>query len=152
MANASGTSVSKDVGTLIIAGLFIIAGIVTLYDVSTYSDVDSKVFPRTVAIGLIVISSLVLLKSWLVPRTQNGFGQGDWWRRIVLVVTMLIACLLMPYLSFVPAVTVAFIGGLIAANHENWNARSIAIYGISAALVISGFYSLFRFALSVPLP
>jgi hypothetical protein len=35
----------KDIGTLIIAGLFVATGLITLNDVTGYSDTDSIVFP-----------------------------------------------------------------------------------------------------------
>lgn len=142
----------KDIGTLIVASLFIALGLLTLYDVTTYSDTDSKVFPAFVAYALIFCSVLVIVYSWLRPNLENGFGSGVWWRRLLLVAAMLAGCFLMPITGFLPATALAFVGGLIAARHEGWDMRSAAVFALSGVFIMAGFYSLFRFALGVPLP
>ena len=45
------------IGSFIASAFFIIAGIVTLYDTMSYSDIDSKVFPRAAAIVLIICAT-----------------------------------------------------------------------------------------------
>jgi len=152
MIDATPSTGKKDVGTLIVASLFIGLGLITLYDVTTYSDSDSVVFPSFVAYALIFCSVLVILYSWLRPNPHNGFGSGDWWRRLLLVATMLGACLVMPLAGFLPATAIAFVGGLIAARHEGWDRKSGFVFALSGVFIMAGFYSLFRFALGVPLP
>jgi hypothetical protein len=66
---------------LLIASLFIGLGLVTLYDVTTYSDTDSVVFPDLCCLCADLLSVLVILYSWLRPSRDNGFGSGDWWRQ-----------------------------------------------------------------------
>ena len=139
-------------GSLIVSAFFIIAGIVTLYDTFSYSDIDSKVFPRASAIVLILCASISLIMGFLRAPRHEGFGRGIWWRRVLLVVTMLLTCIAMPYLGFLFAGMIAFAGGLIAAMHDRWSAKTLLLYWGSGALIMIGFYSLFRYALSVPLP
>ena len=124
-------------GTVIIALILIAVGVVTLFDTAGYTDIDSVVFPRAAAIMLIVTSTLVVFVALLRGDDAPGFGTGLWWRRLVLVGAMVLAVLLMPWVSFLPAVAVAFVGALLAAMHERWQPRLAA---------------LFRFALQVPLP
>jgi len=143
---------TSNIGSLIVSALFIIAGIVTLYDTFSYSDIDSKVFPRAAAIVLIICASISLIMGLLRAPRHEGFGRGIWWRRVLLVVTMLLTCIAMPYLGFLFAGMIAFAGGLIAAMHDHWSARTMLLYWGSGALIMIGFYSLFRYALSVPLP
>lgn len=152
MIDQAMTPGKKDVGTLAVASLFIGLGLVTLYDVTTYSDSDSVVFPSFVAYALIFCSVLVIIRSWLWPNPDNGFGTGDWWRRLLLVVSMLAACLVMPFSGFLPATLIAFAGGLVAARHEGWDARSALVFAASGVFIMAGFYALARFALGVPLP
>lgn len=152
MIETSSRRGSKDVGTLLVASLFIALGLITLHDVTTYSDRDSVVFPSFVAYALIFCSVLVIIYSWLRPNLDNGFGDGDWWRRLLLVATMLAGCFVMPFTGFLPATAIAFAGGLIAARHEGWDARSALVFASSGVFIMAGFYSLFRFALGVPLP
>lgn len=142
----------KDIGTLLIAAVFVGLGLITLYDVTGYSDSDSIVFPTFVAYALIFCSILVIIYSWLKPNPENGFGSGDWWRRLLLVASMIAACLMMPYAGFLPATTVAFAGSLIAARHEGWDVRNGIVFALSGAMIMGAFYALFRFALGVPLP
>lgn len=146
------SAVQGRTGSLIITVFFLIAGIVTLYDTTGYSDSDSKVFPQTVAVALIVFTSILLVTQFLRPTDSEGFGAGVWWRRVLLVVTMLLACLAMPYLGFLPAGAIAFAGGLMAAMHERWSLKTVLLYWGSGAVIMVAFYALFKFALQVPLP
>ncbi len=140
------------IGSLIISALFVLVGIVTLYDTTGYSDRDSKVFPQTVAIILIVTSGASLVTGFLRPDTQGGFGTGIWWRRVVLVAAMFAASLLMPYIGFLPAGAIAFAGGLIAAMHDRWTARTAVYYCGSGVAIMAAFFGLFELVLNVPLP
>lgn len=140
------------IGSFIVSAFFIIVGIVTLYDTMSYSDIDSKVFPRASAVVLIICSSISLIYGLIRPTAEEGFGQGMWWRRILLVVTMLMSCVAMPYMGFLAASAIAFAGGLIAAMHDQWTTRNLLLYWGSGALIMIGFYVLFKMVLQVPLP
>ncbi len=140
------------IGSFIVSALFIMVGIVTLYDTMSYSDLDSKVFPRAAAIVLILCSSISLIFGLLKPTAEEGFGQGSWWRRLLLVLTMLISCFAMPHLGFLGASAIAFIGGLIAAMHDQWTSKKLLLYWGSGALIMIAFYVLFKMVLQVPLP
>lgn len=144
--------VSGQTGSTIVAAFFLAAGILVLFDTTGYSDRDSRVFPQTVAILMIVFSIVSLALSIVRPTAEEGFGVGTWWRRVLLVVAMLVACLLMPYVGFLPAGALAFAASLVAANHGSWDMRTALIYGGSGMLIVTGFYVLFRYVLLVPLP
>lgn len=149
------TTMQGRTGSLAITVFFLVAGIVTLYDTTSYSDSDSQVFPQTVAIALILFTSILLVTQFLRPgsiASVEGFGQGVWWRRILLVATMILACLVMPYLGFLPAGAIAFAGGLIAAMHDRWSLKTVLLYWGSGAVIMVAFFTLFKFALKVPLP
>ena len=139
-------------GSLLITAFFLVAGVVALYDTTSYSDTDSKVFPQTVAIAMIVFASLSLITQFLRPVAEDGFGQGEWWRRILLVVSMLLACIVMPAIGFLPAGAIAFAGGLVAAMHDRWSLKTALLYWGAGAVIMVAFFTLFKFALLVPLP
>jgi len=139
-------------GSFIVSAFFIIAGIVTLYDTMSYSDLDSKVFPRAAAIVLILCASISLIFGFIKPTSEEGFGHGSWWRRMLLVATMLMSCIAMPYLGFLGASAIGFIGGLIAAMHDQWTSKRLFLYWGSGALIMIAFYVLFKIVLQVPLP
>ena len=150
--NNLNTAEKRGIGSFIVSAFFIVAGIVTIIDTMSYSDIDSKVFPRAAAIVLIVCASVSLIYGSIKPTEEEGFGHGTWWRRILLVITMLISCAAMPYLGFLGAAAIAFIGGLIAAMHDQWTAKKLLVYWGSGALVMISFYVLFKMVLQVPLP
>ncbi len=140
------------IGSLLVAALLVAIGFITLYDSMSYSDVDSKVFPRAAAILLIITATISIIMTLLKPIADTGFGAGIWWRRILLVCSMLAACVIMPGYGFIAASAVAFVGALIAAMHEKWRVANMVIYSLSGAVVVGGFYALFKFVLNVWLP
>lgn len=139
-------------GSLIISLIFIALGLLTLYDTAGYSDVDSKVFPRAAAIMLIIASAIAALTTLFGGQDEEGFGRGSWWRRSVLIAVLLGACVVMPKAGFLVACAIAFAGSLVAANHDAWRITSVFLYALSGAIVVGGFYGLFKFGLNVPLP
>jgi len=140
------------IGSLLVSTLFVVVGIITLYDTTGYSDRDSKVFPQTVAIVLILTAGLSLIMRFLKPDAEGGIGAGSWWRRLLMVGGMFAACFAMPHIGFLAAGALAFVAGLIAAMHDRWTPITVALYGVSGAAVMIGFYALFKFVLYVPLP
>lgn len=142
----------SNVGSLIVSVFFILAGFLTLYDTQSYSDADSSVFPQAAAILLIICATVSTIQNLIRPVTDEGFGQGSWWRRLLLVTTMLLTCAAMTYIGFLLASAIAFIGGMIAAMHDKWSIKKSIIYLGSGVLIMVVFYLLFRYALYVPLP
>ncbi|MDG1532687.1 MAG: tripartite tricarboxylate transporter TctB family protein [Paracoccaceae bacterium] len=140
------------IGSLFVSAFFVIAGIVTLYDTASYTDRDSQVFPQAVAIILIITAGGSLIVRFLSPSDEGGFGNGVWWRRALLVLTMLITCFAMPYIGFLLAGMIAFAGGLIAAMHEHWSTRTLLVYWGSGVIILTAFFSIFKYVLHVPLP
>lgn len=141
-----------NLGALLISALFVIAGGIVLYDTTTYADRDSQVFPQAIALLLILFAGISLVTEFLRPGPAEGFGTGTWWRRVLLVATMFLACLAMPLTGFLPAAAIAFAGGLIAAMHDRWTTVNATLYLGSAVVVMGGFYALFKLVLKVPLP
>ena len=140
------------IGSLLASLFFICAGLITLYDTTSYTDRDSQVFPQTVAIILVVTATVSFIARFLKPSDEGGFGTGIWWRRVLLIMAMFLMCFLIPKIGFLPAGAVAFSGGLIAAMHECWRAKTLILYPVSGAVVITASYVLFKFVLYVPLP
>ncbi len=145
-------STARDRGSLLITFFFILAGFVTLYDTMGYSDRDSQVFPQAVAIFMIVAATASLVVQFIRPRHEEGFGDGSWWRRILLVAAMLATCIAMPVTGFLPAAAITFGGGLIAAMYDEWTAKNAVTYILAGAVLMATFYALFKFVLHVPLP
>ena len=150
--NHSAARSQGQLGSLIISAMFVLAGVVTIYDTLGYTDRDSQVFPQTVAIILIVCASVSFIVRFINPTDEGGFGQGVWWRRVLLISTMVLTCLVMPIVGFLPAGVIAFAGGLIAAMHDRWSLSTILLYWGSGGIIMVLFHTLFKFVLHVPLP
>lgn len=140
------------VGSLIVSALLVLIGLVTLYDTTSYMDRDSQVFPRTVAIILIITASISFITRFLRPADRGGIEEGSWWRRILLVVAMFLTAFLIPVIGFLPAGAIAFGGGLIAAMHDKWTPRTVLLYWGSGAVIMVTFFVIFKYLLYVPLP
>jgi len=140
------------IGSLVISALFVIMGIIALYDTTGYSDRDSQVFPRTVAILMILTAGVSLVTRFLHPHESGGFGTGTWWRRVLLIVAMFAGCLAIPHIGFLASGMIAFAGGLIAAMHDRWTPITAVLYAGSGMAVMIAFFALFRYVLHVPLP
>ena len=143
---------SSTLGSILVASVLILIGFITLYDAASYTDIDSKVFPQTSAIALILFSTLAIGKQIIQPTMVSGIEVGVWWRRLTLVASMLLACALMPYTGLLIACIVTFVLGLIASMHDQWTQKKAMVYFLSGLSIIVCFYTLFKFVLHVPLP
>ena len=144
--------VKRDVGSLVISLVFIAVGLITLRDTTSYFDVDSKIFPRAAAIMLILTAGVSAVTSMVRPTMASGFGQGSWWRRILLVGSMLGAALAMPWVGFLSAAALICAGGLVSGMHDRWTGRLVFFYSAFSAIIAVAFYVLFKYVLYVPLP
>ena len=150
--SVNNTNKNSTRGSIVVASLLIIIGFITLYDAASYTDIDSKVFPQTSAIALILFSALAIAKQIMQPSIVSGIELGAWWRRIVLVGSMLLSCALMPYTGLLFACILTFAIGLIASMHDQWTQRKAMVYFLCGLSIIVCFYTLFKFVLHVPLP
>jgi putative tricarboxylic transport membrane protein len=147
------TDAQRDIKTIVVGVLFIILGLVVINDTTNYVDADSYVFPRTIAITLIVLSlALVILKVVRpgVPAEEPEPGSTP--RRIGLLVAMLAASAAMPYLGFFLSGLAAFVAIMALAMFDPWTRRRLVFFGLVSVAVVAGFYGLFAGLLQVPLP
>ncbi len=140
------------IGSLLISSFFVLTGVIALWDTTNYTDRDSQVFPQTVAVILIVTALASVVMRLVRPSNRGGFGEGIWWRRILIVAAMFGTAFAIPVIGFLGAGMLTFAGGLVAAMHDRWTARTAGLYLGSAMLIMIGFFSLFKYVLHVPLP
>ncbi len=152
MAKPAVSNTKGNLGSLVVSALFVVVGLVTLWDTTSYTDRDSQVFPQTVALVLVLTAGISFVTHFLRPSESDGFGPGDWWRRLLLVITMILACFLMPVVGFLPAGAIAFAGGLVAAMHDRWSLKTLLLYWGFGGVIMMVFFALFKYALHVPLP
>lgn len=139
-------------GSIIIAVLLISVGLIVIYDSFSYSDVDSKAFPITIAVSTILVSIIIIIGQLFNNNSSNSIDVSRWKRRILLVLSMAVTILTMPYIGFIPAITAAFIGTMLTAKHGKWTLKQVSLYLIVSVIIIFVFYSLFSYVLLVPLP
>ncbi len=144
----------RDMASVVMACLFIVMGLVALWDTTNMMDSDSYVFPRAIAIGMILFSLALIAWKLAKPagkREVNDSGASNF-RRIALVGVMLLSCLLMPWLGFLISGFATFFLLMLVAMYDPWTRGKIIIYPVIAVVVVLGFYGLFAHLLQVPLP
>lgn len=149
------TQKGKDVGGLILSCLFIVISLVALWDTTHMMDSDSYVFPRAIAIAMIVLNLLLIGRNLLhftgekekIPKTDSSTG-----RRIALIAGMLASCVMMPILGFMISGVITFIFLMLVSMYDEWTWKTKVIYPLVALSLVIGFYMLFSKVLLVPLP
>ena len=145
----------RDVGGMLTAAIFILLALIALWDTTTMVDADSYVFPRTVAISMIVFSLLLIVWNLVRPEPGNGDASAagaSTVRRVALVVAMLVSTALMPWLGFLLSGFAAFLSIMVIAMYDHWTRFRLIVYPLVCAAFVAGFYFLFAELLLVPLP
>lgn len=145
----------REVGGMVMSCIFILIAAVALWDTKHMVDSDSYVFPRAIAIAMIVFNILLIGRNLLKltdgkkEAPQTGASTG---RRIALIAGMLISCLMMPYLGFLIAGIIAFLFLMLVSMYDKWTMKTKVMYPAIALALVIGFFMLFSKLLLVPLP
>lgn len=147
--------VERDVGGMVTAAVFILVAVVALWDTTNMVDADSFVFPRAVAIAMIIFCMLLI--AWGLIRPIPGDGEASapgasTTRRVSLVAAMLGSTALMPWLGFLISGFAAFVSIMLIAMYDEWSPFRKLVYPLVCAAFVVGFYFLFAELLLVPLP
>lgn len=145
----------RDVGGMIAAAAFILLGAAALWDTTRMMDADSYVFPRTVAIAMIVFSLTLIVWNLVLPGAGEARPEApgaSTTRRVALVAAMLISAALMPVTGFFIAGLGAFFCIMLIAMYDPWTRFRLVVYPVVAVAVVLGFHLLFSKLLQVPLP
>jgi putative tricarboxylic transport membrane protein len=145
----------RDVGGMVTAAIFILVAVVALWDMTNMVDADSYVFPRAVAIAMIIFC--ILLIAWGLIRPGSSHGEASvpgasTLRRVSLVIAMFASTALMPWLGFLVSGFAAFVSIMFVAMYDEWTPFRKLVYPLVCAAFVLGFYVLFAELLSVPLP
>jgi len=145
----------RDVGGMVTAAVFILIAVIALWDTTNMVDADSYVFPRAIAISMIVFSLLLIV--WNLVRPSGADGEAgppgaSTPRRLALVAAMLLSAFLMPVVGFLVSGLFAFLAIMLTAMFDPWTRFRLVVYPLVAVAVVLGFYFLFGELLLVPLP
>ena len=144
----------RDLGGMVACAVFILLAVLALWDTTSMTDSDSYVFPRTVALAMIAfcLAYMGWQLLWPKPSEAGSATPGSTPRRVGLVLAMLGAAALMPWLGFVICGVVAFGSIMALAMYDTWTPRRLLVYSLVGVAVVVGFYFLFAELLLVPLP
>lgn len=154
MSNNHNDPLVKDTATIFMACLFILVSVIALWDTTHMLDSDSYVFPRAVALAMIVFSLILIVWNLIKPRIEKKetITGASTVRRVSLVVIMLLSCLAMPWIGFLIPGIITFLLLMYIAMYDEWTLKKKILYPLVAVAIVVGFYSLFGNLLQVPLP
>lgn len=154
MSNNQPNELQRDTATIVISCLFIIIAVVSLWDTTHMLDPDSYVFPRAIALAMIVFSIALIVRHLIKPRKEPEPEQAEvsTLRRVSLVAVMLGSCLAMPWLGFLIPGIATFLLLMWIAMWDKWTTSRLIVYPLVAVVIVLGFYTLFGNILQVPLP
>ncbi len=150
----------RDIKGMVMSAVFILVGIIAYWDTLEMIDSDSYVFPRAIAVTMVVLCLAFIVWNLILPpralteslEAQTAQRGGSTVRRVALVVAMLVCALIMPYVGFYIAGLGVFFALLMIAMYDPWTKFKLAVYPIICIAFVSGFYFLFKSAFLVPLP
>ena len=154
MSNNQNDPLVKDTATIFMACLFILVSVIAMWDTTHMLDSDSYVFPRAVALAMIVFSLTLIVWNLIKPRIEKKetITGASTVRRVSLVVIMLLSCLAMPWIGFLIPGIITFLLLMYIAMYDEWTLKKKILYPLVAVAIVVGFYSLFGNLLQVPLP
>lgn len=121
-----------------------------LYESYSYSKF-AGIFPRTVAIALILGSLAWVIMVAVGIGRPSAYVHGSRWRPMALIGVGVGWGLLIPVLGFLPASVIGFVGAMLLGKFHAWSLRAWAAH-LALAVVVTGLaYALFAMALNVPL-
>lgn len=148
------TATGRDTGGMVIAVVFIVMAAVSLWDTTTMADSDSYVFPRAIAVAMIIFSIALIVWNLVRPSHENGESNtaASTPRRVGLIVAMLIGAALMPFAGFALSGIVVFAAIMWFAMYDEWTQFRLIVYPLVGIGIVLGFYTIFAKVLLVPLP
>ena len=146
---------ARDVPGMVLAGLFVLTGLAVFWETSDLSMMGA-VFPRTIAVGLIAFSLLLIGLNMrrppaVLPAAPPEHAESTP-RRLGLAAVMLGWSLLMPVVGFIESSLVSFVALLVIAEYEQWTLRRVLVFGAISVAVVMSFYYLLEEVLLISVP
>lgn len=111
-----------------------------------------SIFPRSVAIVVLVFSVALLLRAFLSRPQRPAAEPGSVGRRLGLVAVLLVWGLSLRWLGFIASSLLCAGALVVLAHYHAWTLKRIVAYVLVLIAIIAFFYSLFAIVLNVPLP
>ncbi len=143
----------RDPASLILALVLVLIGGYVLVATASMSAMGA-VFPRTIAVVMIVTAVLLAAVKLYRPSARSGAGEegGSPLRRLALVGVVLAWAVLFPYVGFVVTGLVAFFLVCLIAEHDCLTVRHLLLFAAVDLVLVVGSWLLLASALNVPFP
>lgn len=149
---AAASAGSEDrLSTFVSLVIFGVIAVVALVQSNSLNE-EGAVFPRTIALGMLVVIGIALVRTLLKANAASEPKAGSTMRRIILPVVMLGSVALVPMLGFGLAGVVMSVSLIAVAQHGRLPAGLMGILVGSVIVLTLLFTYSFRELLSVPLP
>lgn len=138
----------------LIALFLVVIGVVAWIQTYDMGDADSYVFPRVVILSMVMFSIILIIRNLVQDVVVNNERSGvqSSWRRIGLVVILLIGVLAVPRVGFVISGLFVFGGAMVLAMYDPWTWRRRIVYPLTGATIVLSFYLVFSEYLFVSFP
>jgi len=136
-----------------LAAIAVMAAVATTALVLSFElNPDAAVFPRTIALGMLVFCGLAAAQTLLTRRVSEDHMLGSWPRRIALAAALLAFVALTPLLGFAAAGVLMALALMRVAEYDRRGPKAWLILGGSVVAAVLAFSLTFRELLAVPLP
>jgi putative tricarboxylic transport membrane protein len=145
---APAPAVMRDLAALIAFGA---VAVVALYQCASLNP-QAAVFPRTIAIAMVVLVGFSLVRLMLTRHVTEVQVEGSYARIAAVPLIMLGAVALIPVLGFMLTALLMGLALILPAQHDRFTGKAWIALILGVAGAILGFTLLFSEVLSVPLP
>ena len=142
----------RDPASLILALVLVLIGGYVLFATASMSAMGA-VFPRTIAIVMIVTSVLLAaVKLYRPSARSDAEAGGSPVRRATLIAVVLAWAVLFPYVGFVVTGLVAFFLVCLIAEHDRLTVPRLLLFAVVDLVLVVGTWLLLASVLNVPFP
>lgn len=150
MLQSDAQEVRRDWGGAAAAIACVVLAVYVLWASAAFS-VFAAVFPRTIAIVMLVLAGGLLVRVALrkLPRVFAGTTMPQYWRTAALIGTVMMWMVLIKLVGFVAASIVGFVTTGALARFTPWTRKDLLIHIVVSVVAVSAFYVLFAYVLAV---
>ncbi len=149
-------TVYRDVPAMAFGALFVVIGVLAYMQIKDMSAMGS-VFPGTLSAVLVLLSVMLIAFQVGRPKApgkikESGEVKPSTVRRLAIIVAMAIWALLLPSIGFFVTSLIAFLVLTAIATFDRPNSRELALYAVSAVVIVGSFFLLMDKVLGLRMP
>ncbi|MDO8318118.1 tripartite tricarboxylate transporter permease [Rhodoferax sp.] len=146
----------RDVPAMLFGALFIGVGVLAYVQTKDMSAMGS-VFPGTLSAVLVLLSAMLIAFQVGRPKAPgkievSGEVKPSTVRRFAIIVAMALWALLLPFIGFFVTSLIAFLVLTVIATFDPPSSGEVALYAVSAVVMVGGFYLLMDKVLGLRMP